>query len=99
MPFKAVLFAGLFAFCAIGALSNPIWGILGYVGHYCVGPENQWWSAPLRPLGLRYSLILGVMTLLGFAIHRRRLCDGKLLMGQEKLVLLFLAMVWVGSGG
>jgi O-antigen ligase len=94
MMLKTILFALLFVCFAIGGLIEPIFGILGYMLHYIVGPERQWWHAPLNPLGLRYSFILAAITAVGIVLNRTRLRFGKLLMGQEKLALLMLALIW-----
>ncbi len=95
MPLKSILFAGLFVVCAMGALYAPIMGILGYVGHYCVGPERQWWYLPIRPLGLRVSFTLAIATAIGVALNWRKMRFGRsFLVGQEKLLLAFMCIVW-----
>ncbi len=95
MGIKTYIFAGLLATCTIGALFNPIMGVLGYVGHYMIGPERQWWERPLQDYGIRYSYWLAILTFVGIAINFRRLRYGKsLFSGQEKLLLLFLAIAW-----
>lgn len=96
MALKTLLFVGLFSFCAIGAVFAPILGVLGYVGHYCVGPEGQWWHAPIRFLGIRYSFTLAVLTALGIAINWQGLRFGRsLFRKQEMLLLAFLGAVWL----
>jgi len=96
VPLKTIVFAGLFAVCAVGALLAPALGVLGYVGHYSVGPERQWWNAPLARFGLRYSFILAMVTAVGIALNWRKIRSGRsILAGQEKLVLLFLGCVWL----
>ncbi len=98
MPLRTGLFLGLFAFCAAGALVHPLLGILGYVGHYCLGPERQWWEAPIGHWGLRYSFTLAVATAIGMAIHWRSLRFGKsLLTRHEWLILIFLGIVWLST--
>jgi O-antigen ligase len=96
MGIKTVIFAGLFALCAVGALLNPLLGVLGYVGHYMVGPERQWWERPIQSLGIRYSYVLALATFAGIAFNYRKLRFGKAAVsGQEKLLVLFLAVVWL----
>ncbi len=96
MALKTILFAVLFAAACGGAVFEPIWGVLGYVGHYCVGPDRQWWNAPLRPLGIRYSFTLAVITAAGIAINWGKLRFGRsVLCRHEKLMLLFLGIVWL----
>ena len=95
-PLKTILFGLLFAICSMGALWAPIFGVVGYVAHYNIGPEAQWWHAPLNGLGIRYSYTLALLTAFAIAVHWRRLGFGKsLLLGQEKLLLAFLGMVWL----
>ena len=96
MPLKTILWAGFFVVTALGALWNPLLGIIGYVGHYCIGPDTKWWTQELRPLGLRYSFTLAIMTGLGIAVNWHKLRPGRTLLSrQEKLVLLFLGLVWL----
>jgi putative inorganic carbon (HCO3(-)) transporter len=96
MPLKTILWAGFFVATCFGALGAPIWGIIGYVGHYSIGAERQWWEAPLSPLGIRYSFTLAAFTALGIAVNWGKLRFGpKLFCRQEKLLLLFLGIVWL----
>jgi len=97
MPIKTLLFAAGFLLCAGGAVFDPIFGMIGYMLHYNIGPERQWWHAPLRPLGIRYSFILGLLTAVGIAVNWRRMREGfrGVLVGHEKLMLLFLGIVWL----
>lgn len=96
MAIKTVLFALLFAVAFLGGFLSPIWSVLGYVGHYTIGPERQWWHAPLSPLGIRYSLILALTTAVGIALHWNKLrLPGPVFCAQEKLLLAFLALVWL----
>lgn len=96
MGLKTILFLGLFGFCTAGALVSPILGVLGYSAHYAIGPEGQWWSAPIRHWGIRYSFILAAATAVGMALNWRKLrFGGQSLLGHEKLVILFLAVVWL----
>ncbi|MFO7775820.1 MAG: O-antigen ligase family protein [Candidatus Hydrogenedentota bacterium] len=98
MPLKTVLFLGLFVVCTVGALYTPLLGVLGYVAHYCIGPDRQWWNAPIGHWGLRYSFTLAVATAIGMALHWRRLRFGKsLLTRHEWLIVLFLGVVWFST--
>jgi len=98
VPLKTVLFLGLFIVCTVGALYAPLLGVLGYVAHYCIGPERQWWEAPIGYWGLRYSYTLAIATAIGMAIHWRSLRFGKtFLVRHEWLILLFLGIVWLST--
>ena len=92
---KTLLFGGLLLLCTVGALLDPVLGILGYMGHYCVGPDRQWWAVPINRLGIRYSYTLALVTAVGIVLNWRRLRFGRFLLGQEKLMLLFLGVVWL----
>jgi len=96
MPLKTIFFLGGFFLCCVGALVVPLWGIIGNVLYYTIG--TGWWTTPIRGWGIRYSYILAVATALGVAINWRKLEFGKtILMKQEKLVLVFLAIVWLST--
>jgi len=96
MPVKTLLFLAGFFVCSIGALFAPLLGILGYVGHYSIGPEQRWWSGPVRGWGIRFSFTLGAATGIGILLNHRRLRYGNVLLTrEEKLLLAFLAIVWL----
>lgn len=98
MPLKTILFVALFGAACVGSFFSPIWGVLGYVGHYCVGPERQWWHAPISFLGIRYSFILAALTALGVALNWQEMrFGGSLLHKHEMLLLGFLGAVWVAA--
>jgi O-antigen ligase len=88
----------MFVVCAVGALANPLLGILGYIAHYNIGPEGQWWFSSLRGLDLRYSFTLAAATTLGVALNWNKLSWGnRFFLSQEKLMLAFLGLVWLLS--
>ncbi len=95
MGFRTVIWAGFFFGTCIAAFWNPVWGIIGYIGHYTVGPEQQWWAGPINRMGLRYSFTLAACTAIGIFLQRMhvRFRTG-LLHPQQKLILAFLAIVW-----
>ncbi len=96
MGLRTLLFGGLFAVCVVGALIQPVLGLVGYIAHYSVGPESQWWGAPLNRLGIRYSFTLAIATAVGMVLNWRSLgLRGPLLRSQEKLLLVFLGIVWL----
>ncbi len=100
MGLRTLLFTGLFGTACVAGLMSPIWSILGYVGHYLVGPERQWWHAPLRDFGIRYSFVLAIITAVSIGIRWdaiRSKIRGVVLCRHEKLLLLFAAIVWVST--
>jgi putative inorganic carbon (hco3(-)) transporter len=93
---RTLLFIGLFLLCTVGALGVPLLGLLGYMAHYIIGPEGQWWAAPLRPLEIRYSLTLAVMAAVGIALNFKKLRYGpSFLNPYEKTLLAFLGLMWL----
>jgi putative inorganic carbon (hco3(-)) transporter len=96
MPFKTVLYLLFFGVASAGSLFTPLAGIMGYMFHYCLGPETSWWFAPIRHWGIRYSYTLALLTAIGVAINWGKLRFGnRLLIGQEKAIVLFLVLIWV----
>jgi len=96
MPLKSLLFLGAFAACVVGALFNPLIGILGYVLHYSVGPERQWWAGAVSYMGIRYIYTIALATAIGIALNFRKLQYGsRLFAPHEKWILLFVGVVWL----
>ncbi|HUW30462.1 MAG TPA: O-antigen ligase family protein [Planctomycetota bacterium] len=96
MAIKTMLFmVGFIAACG-GALYAPLIGVVAYVLHYHISPEKQWWSAPIAGLGVRYSLVLAIFTIVGTLINHRKLRYGpKLLSRHEWLMVAFLVVIWL----
>jgi O-antigen ligase len=93
-----IVFAAGLVVCLVGAVFLPILGILGYIAVYCIGAEGHWWYQPLSHFGLRSAFLLGLMSAVGAAIHFRKLRYGTTFVTtHEKLLLLFLAVVWVST--
>jgi len=99
MPLRTILFLLGFVGAAGGALFIPIIGVLAYIFLYSIGVERQWWgAAAINILGLRYSLTMAAATAIGMALHWKSLRYGKtFLHSQEKLLLLFLGLVWLST--
>lgn len=96
MGIRTIIWAGFFGVACFAALWNPVWGIVGYIGHYSVGPEQQWWAGPINRLGLRYSFILAAVTAAGMMFNWGKLRFGSSVLNRhELLMLLFLGLVWL----
>ncbi|WP_305046447.1 O-antigen ligase family protein [Geoalkalibacter sp.] len=95
MGLRSILFAALVAVALVGAFYHPIIGLIGYMGHYCIGPERQWWHAPMRGLGLRYSLMFALVSAVSIYINRHKLKYKNFMVGQEWLIVIFVLVVWV----
>jgi len=98
MPIKTAIFVAAFFACCVGAIFMPLLGVLGYVGHYIIGPDRQWWETPISNWGLRYSYTLAIATAIGIALNWRKLRFGEtFLVRHEWLILLFLGSVWLAT--
>ncbi|MFP4104505.1 MAG: O-antigen ligase family protein [Phycisphaerae bacterium] len=98
MPLRSLLFLGLFGASCLLALAMPIFGVGGYMAHYIIGPERQWWAGAVSHYGLRYSYMLALATAVGFLFSFSRLRYGaKLLHRGEILIILFLGLVWIST--
>lgn len=53
------------------ALANPIWGVVNYLMAYQTNPTDTWWGQPLYELGVRFSLIAALFTILGLFLGRK----------------------------
>lgn len=96
MPLRTTLFVALIGLCLFGAPFQPVLGVFGYMGTYVIGPHKQWWHAPISHLDMRYSYTFAIVIAVGIALHwtRIRRCTSPLT-NHEKLVLLFLGIVWI----
>lgn len=94
MSLKLIAFVIAFLFLVIGALINPIWGIIGYMAHYIVGFERQWWHAPLSSFGIRYSLLFSLVIVAGSILNKHKLRFNKLFHSQELIALGMLLLMW-----
>jgi len=71
-PLKTTLYFVLFWGACIMALVNPIWGLINYMMTYQVNPGNAWWGIPLQSLGMRFSMLAAVFTVVGLFFGRKR---------------------------
>ena len=98
MPAKAIIFIVLFLICTVGAVFLPHIGIYAYVSDYYMGSASQWWAAPFRAMGIRFSLTIAVVTIIGIFLKWKNLKFGRgLLYKQETLIVIFLIFVWFFS--
>ena len=52
MAAKTLLFLMIFVALSVGTLLVPMVGVLGYIAHYNIGPERQWWAASIGHWGI-----------------------------------------------
>lgn len=97
MPLKSIFFLMLFFILSFGSLFNPILGIIGYMAHYHIHPERQWWGVAMNNLGIRYSFTIALLLVIGTLINKNKLKFKKLFHGQEILLLIFLIIIWLST--
>ncbi|MBN1637399.1 MAG: hypothetical protein JW866_00405, partial [Ignavibacteriales bacterium] len=97
MPIRSLIFLVLFLVFSIGSLFNPMFGALGYIGHYHIFPEGQWWGLALMNLGIRYSYIIAMMFAIGTIFKIRKLRFKKFFHSQEILLIIFLIIIWLSK--
>ncbi|MFQ5493800.1 MAG: O-antigen ligase family protein [Phycisphaerae bacterium] len=68
---KTILYFGLFWVACLMALVNPIWGVVNYVMAYQTNPTSTWWGIPLTEMGMRFSMIAAVFTVVGLLVATR----------------------------
>ncbi len=76
-PLKTILYFVLFWAACVMALVNPIWGVVNYMVVYQTNPTNTWWGMPLFALGIRFSMLAAVFTILGLFFARKRVPRNK----------------------
>ncbi len=72
-PLKTIFYSAFFFGACVAALINPIWGVVNYVVAYQTDPTQTWWGIPLAGLGIRFSLVAALFTMIGMLISRHRL--------------------------
>lgn len=97
MPIKSMFFLFLFGCFSLGSLINPILGVIGYIGHYHIAPEDQWWGISLNNLGIRYSFTLGIFFAVGTILNWKKLKFKKLFHSQEILLIIFYIIIWLSQ--
>ncbi|HNQ23996.1 MAG TPA: O-antigen ligase family protein [Phycisphaerae bacterium] len=71
-PLKTILCFVLLWWGWLGALVNPIWGVVTYLFVYQVNPTSRWWGEPIATLGIRISLFAALFTLIGMVVARKQ---------------------------
>ena len=70
-PLKSIAcFIGFWVLCIL-SLINPIIGVVNYMLIYQINPNNTWWGTPLKEMGIRFSLLAAVFTIVGLITGRK----------------------------
>jgi len=80
-----------------GILVHPTVALLGYLATYFTNPATAWWGAWVPSWVHRYSLILGMSTVVGSFIHRSKLGKFPRLDSQELLLIVLLGVIWLSK--
>jgi len=95
MAKTSILFLAVFAAICLATLITPMAGVIGYILHYHIAPEMQWWGRQFSG-DIRFSATLAGLTVISILLHYPSLRFGNSsLTRHEKLILLFLGMVWL----
>lgn len=70
-PLKTILYFLVFWLGCVAALVNPIWGVANYMIAYQTHPPTTWWGRPLVDIGLRFSMLAAVFTIIGLFLGRK----------------------------
>ena len=95
-PLKSILYFAFFWVACLVSLVNPIWGVINYLMVYQTNPTVTWWGEPLQAIGMRFSFLAAVFTILGLFFGRKRVPASKpWLSGWEigLLVLMLIALI------
>ncbi|MCH7814008.1 MAG: O-antigen ligase family protein, partial [Planctomycetes bacterium] len=101
MAVKTLLLLISFVFCSVGALFSPMIGVVGYVAHYHIWPDEQWWGRDIAGWGLRYAFTIGLCLLIGMLLNKHKLKLGRSAMrGHEWLLVAFwlVALISIFTG-
>jgi len=102
-PLKTILYFVLFWGACLMALMNPIWGVVIYMVAYQTHPKDTWWGMPLAALGVRFSMLAAVFTIIGLGTGRKHIPKIKpafslLEVGVVILVLIGALNLLIGFG-
>jgi len=92
-PLKTILYFFCFWAACIAALSNPIWGILNYMVAYQTDPTDAWWGLPLVDIGMRFSLIAAIFTVLGLFTGQRHVPTARPALSRWEWGVIALLMI------
>lgn len=71
-PVKTILWFVMFWVGCVLSLMNPIYGVVNYMMIYQINPNDTWWGAPLKNIGMRMSFLAAICTLIGMLISRKK---------------------------
>lgn len=70
-PLRTIFYFLFFWVACFMAIVNPIWGVLNYLVAYQTNPTDTWWGTPLTEIGMRFSMLAALSTMLGLFFGRK----------------------------
>lgn len=99
MSLTALAFWLVYGTGLCAALARPIVGAMIYILVYHLNPEEQWWGASVRQLGVRTSLLAAGATVIGVLLREPHFAlSGRQLTVPIRLMLLFAVFAIASLG-
>jgi len=95
MAVTSLFLYSLFAVLFLGALLNPIVGVLGYLTVYMLYNPDVWWGAAVAKHLTRPSFVAVFFLAIGCLLHKDKLEWN--ISRREKELYLFLGAIWLAS--
>lgn len=94
-PLKSIAcFVGFWVLCLL-SLFNPMIGVVNYMLVYQINPNNTWWGIPLMNLGIRFSFLAAVFTVVGMITGRKYVPRVTPVIAFWELCVLVLVMIGI----
>jgi len=94
-PLKSIAcFVGFWVLCLL-SLFNPMIGVVNYMLVYQINPNNTWWGIPLMNLGIRFSFLAALFTLVGLITGRKHVPRITPIIAFWELCVLVLVMIGI----
>ena len=96
-PLKTILCSMMLSSAWVGALINPIWGVVSYLMVYQIYPSRQWWGKPLVDLGVRFSLYCTMAIAISLIVARRNLPKLRPMWSPWEFGVAMLVVIGIGN--
>ena len=72
LPLRTIMCAIVMGVTCLASVTNPICGVVLYVMVYQITPNTRWWGSPLSDMGIRFSMLAGLFTIIGMIVSPHR---------------------------
>lgn len=94
-PLKTIAcFIGFWVLCLL-SLFNPIIGVINYMLVYQINPNNTWWGIPLMELGIRFSFLAVLFTVVGMITGRKHVPRVTPIISFWEICVLLLVLIGI----